>query len=157
MVKLVEIEDNSDYDSDSQYTTDDESVVSGKEEYSDDEFDSDYDEDDDALDESLLERIAALKDIVPANQRRAISNTVNTISSWGGFGLGIAGKLAWVFTTSALLVVFPLAMESDRDKMMEQWASGQEQGDMPANSQMMMPPGPAPGHAQMQGQAPGLA
>ncbi|KAJ1667424.1 mitochondrial import receptor subunit Tom22 [Coemansia sp. RSA 1813] len=158
MVKVVQIEDQSDYESDSQYTTDDESVATVDEkedEYSDDDLDSEFDDEDDSLDESLLERLAALKDIVPASQRNAVSNAAGAVAKWGGLGATLAGKLAWVFTTSALLVVFPLAFESDREKMMmEQWGNGDpEQAGMaaaPPQGQMMSPgvaPGLAPGHA----------
>ncbi|KAJ1791992.1 mitochondrial import receptor subunit Tom22 [Coemansia sp. RSA 2399] len=161
MVKVVEIEDNSDYETDSQYTTDNESVAivdEKDEEYSGDESeysndDSEFDDEDDSLDESLLERLAALKDIVPASQRNAMSSAVSAVTKWGGLGATLAGKLAWVFTTTALLVVFPLAYESDREKMMEQWASenpDQANGIAPPQQQQqgqMMAPGVAPGLA----------
>ncbi|KAJ2613840.1 mitochondrial import receptor subunit Tom22 [Coemansia sp. RSA 1365] len=162
MVKLVEIEDESVYDDDSQYTTDaeSESVDSlSEKEYEDD---SDFD-DDDILDESLLERLVALKEIVPASQRHAISRTASTIGYWGNFGARLVGKLGWVLTTSALLVVFPLALETDREKMMQQWESEQQNlqqnGGAPGQGQMMPPPGlggPAVGPAGVPVEAPGL-
>ncbi|KAJ2401314.1 mitochondrial import receptor subunit Tom22 [Coemansia sp. RSA 2559] len=161
MVKVVEIEDNSDYETDSQYTTDNESVAivdEKNEEYSGDESeysdDSEFGDEDDSLDESLLERLAALKDIVPASQRNAMASAVGAVTKWGGLGATLAGKLAWVFTTTALLVVFPLAYESDREKMMEQWANenpDQANGIAPPQQQQqhghMMAPGVAPGLA----------
>ncbi|KAJ2188703.1 mitochondrial import receptor subunit Tom22, partial [Coemansia sp. RSA 353] len=110
MVKLVEI-DEADYDSDSQYTTDSESSLSVHE-----NVDSDFE--DDYMDESLLERIAALKDIVPIEQRHAVSRLASQVAYWGDFGMRLMGKLSWVVTTSALLVVLPLAYETDKDKMM---------------------------------------
>ncbi|KAJ2550003.1 mitochondrial import receptor subunit Tom22, partial [Coemansia sp. RSA 1933] len=138
------------------YTTDDESVGTRdekNEEYSDDDLDSEFDDEDDYLDESLLERLAALKDIVPASQRNAVSSAMGAVTKWGGLGITLAGKLAWVFTTTALLVVFPLSYETDRDNAMEQWAN--ENPDQAAASGMgppqppgqMMPPGVAPGLA----------
>ncbi|KAJ1814175.1 hypothetical protein LPJ56_003132, partial [Coemansia sp. RSA 2599] len=98
MVKFVEIEEEQIYDDDSQYTTDseeDEDLDALKEDESDfDESASDLDsdeedeeDDDDYLDESLLERLSALKDIIPAEQRHAISSTVSSIGSWGKLGL----------------------------------------------------------------------
>ncbi|KAJ2157800.1 mitochondrial import receptor subunit Tom22 [Coemansia sp. RSA 552] len=167
MVKLVEIEDESAYDSDSQYTTDS-GDESGFELSDKEELDSEFEDDeDDYLDESLLERLAALKEIVPAQQRLAISRVFGTIGLWGGLGMKLAGKLSWVFTTSALLVVFPLALETDRDKMMQQWESEQQQqgqqpmpGQGPSMVPGQMPPGLAgPGMAApgMAGPAPGLA
>ncbi|KAJ2505884.1 hypothetical protein H4217_009138, partial [Coemansia sp. RSA 1939] len=84
MVKLVEIEDQSDYETDSQYTTDDESVatIDEKDEHSEEEdgIESDFEDDEDVFDESLLERLAALKDIVPASQRNAVASAVGTVA-----------------------------------------------------------------------------
>ncbi|KAJ1735147.1 mitochondrial import receptor subunit Tom22, partial [Coemansia biformis] len=115
----------------------------------------DYDEDDDELaDESLLERLAALKDMVPARHQRAISSFASTVGYWGSFGAQLTGKLAWVATTSVLLVVFPLALESDRDKMMQQWESEQQDAGTAAGPPPMMPPA---GPAGMLAPAPGLA
>ncbi|KAJ1845422.1 mitochondrial import receptor subunit Tom22 [Coemansia sp. RSA 486] len=175
MVKFVEIEEEEIYDdNDSQYTTDSEDEASGaqKEDDSDaedsasdldtDDEENEYDDDDDDyLEESLLERLSALKDIIPAEQRSAITGTISSIGSWGKFGLSLAGKLGWIFTTSALLVVFPLAIESDREKMMQQWEA--EQNGMAAGGPHgapmggAMPPQHQPGMPGMPGIAPGIA
>ncbi|KAJ1820840.1 mitochondrial import receptor subunit Tom22, partial [Coemansia sp. RSA 2598] len=101
-------------------------------------------------------------DIIPAEQRHAISSTVSSIGSWGKLGLSLAGKLGWIFTTSALLVVFPLAIESDREKMMQQWEA--EQSGMAAGSGGapgapmggVMPPQHHPGMPGAPGLAPGV-
>ncbi|KAJ2780016.1 mitochondrial import receptor subunit Tom22 [Coemansia interrupta] len=163
MVKLVEIEDNEGYESDSQYTTDSEdarshrSLRSDAEDADQYESESDYedDSDDDYLEESLLERLAALKDIVPVEHRSRVASAVGMVGRWGGLGAGLVGKLAWVFTTSALLVVFPLAIESDREKMMQQWEAEQgAQGGQAPQHHGAMPPGIMPGAP---GGAPGLA
>ncbi|KAJ2365679.1 mitochondrial import receptor subunit Tom22 [Coemansia sp. RSA 2610] len=146
MVKLVEIENE--YESDSQYTTDSESLASDSEH-------SDYESD--VEDESLLERLAALKDIVPAQQRQTIASVASSAKYWGEFGARLVGKLSWVFTTSALLVVFPLALETDRDKMMQEWAGEQQQQGQPQEGGMMAPPPPGMGAPGMAGPAPGLA
>ena len=61
-------------------------------------------------DETVWERIAALKDIVPPSTRQAIANAVSTTSSYALFGGQIVGKLGWVLTTSALLVGLPFAL-----------------------------------------------
>ncbi|KAJ1856974.1 mitochondrial import receptor subunit Tom22 [Coemansia sp. RSA 1822] len=145
MVKLVEI-DETEYDSDSQYTTDSESEHDIHDDYVDSDFEDDY------MDESLLERLAALKDIVPVEQRHALSKVASRVGYWGDFGMRLVGKLAWVFTTSAFLVVLPLAIETDREKMMMQWESEQNgaQGQAP-------PPGMAPNMAPgVVGPAPGI-
>ncbi|KAJ2717188.1 mitochondrial import receptor subunit Tom22 [Coemansia spiralis] len=159
MVRLVEIEDEAAYDDDSQYTTDSEaeSVESFSEKDLESDFEDYEDDEDDLLDESLLERLAALRDIVPARHQRAIASVASTVGYWGGLGARLAGKLTWVFTTSALLVVFPLALESDRDKMMQQWENEQQQpGGVPAGQPPMMAPPGASGLGGMAAPAPGL-
>ncbi|KAJ2496838.1 mitochondrial import receptor subunit Tom22 [Coemansia sp. RSA 1836] len=162
MVKLVEIEDDAVFDDDSQYTTDDEeheSVASltDKEDDGESDFDFEDDDEDEEFEETFLERVQALKDIIPLEKRRAFSSALSSASYWGNFGLHLAGKLSWVFTTSALLVVFPLALESDREKMMQQWESEQGGAMGGGQQQPMMGGGagmPLPGVA---GSAPGLA
>ncbi|KAJ2851017.1 mitochondrial import receptor subunit Tom22 [Coemansia brasiliensis] len=151
MVKLVEIENE--YESDSQYTTDSEVASQVESDYED--SDSEF-EDDDILDESLLERLAALKEIVPAEHRQMMSRSISRISHWGEFGIKLVGKLSWVFTTSALLVVFPLALETDRDKMMQQWEQEQQKPGVPGQPQAPQMGPPAMGMAQGL-PAPGLA
>ena len=67
-------------------------------------------DDDEPLDETLIERLSALKDIVPPTTRSAISSTVSTLTSVvTGAGI-LAGRAAWVVTTSALLVGLPFAL-----------------------------------------------
>ncbi|KAJ2752493.1 mitochondrial import receptor subunit Tom22 [Coemansia nantahalensis] len=165
MVRLVEIEDESAYDDDSQYTTESEAGESagsvGEKDLESDfeDYDEEGDYDDDLLDESLLERLVALRDIIPARHQQAIARAASTVGFWGEMGARLAGKLAWVFTTSALLVVFPLALEGDRDKMMQQWEAEQMQqpgGALPGQPPMMPPPGAA-GFGGMAAPAPGLA
>ncbi|KAJ1823386.1 mitochondrial import receptor subunit Tom22 [Coemansia sp. RSA 2675] len=153
MVKLVEIEDDAVFDDDSQYTTDEEEneSIASLSDKEGEESDSDF-EDDDDFEETFLERVQALKDIIPVEKRRAISSAFSNISYWGTFGIHLAGKLGWVFTTSALLVVFPLALETDRDKMMQQWESEQA-GGIPGGQQQPMIGGMPPGVA---GSPPGL-
>ncbi|KAF2669883.1 mitochondrial import receptor subunit TOM22 [Microthyrium microscopicum] len=74
-------------------------------------------------DESLLERLSALRDIVPARRRAQLSSAIDTSSSWLGSGLMVGGKAMWVLSTSALLLMVPwmLAYSDDQVQMeMEQ-------------------------------------
>lgn len=90
------------------------------------------DEDSAVADESLADRIAALKDIVPPTQRKFLSNTVSTASSWLSSGLSFSGKTLWVVSTSVLLLGVPWAMafaeeqqlaEMEREMKMQQSAN----------------------------------
>lgn len=95
------------------------------------EVDSD-DEDITLAEETFAERIAALKDIVPPTQRKFLSNTVDTASSWISSTLQFSGKSLWVISTSALLLGVPWALafaeeqqlaEMEREMKMQQGAN----------------------------------
>ncbi|KAG5463084.1 MAG: mitochondrial import receptor subunit Tom22-domain-containing protein [Olpidium bornovanus] len=75
-----------------------------------DEYDYDYE------DESLLDRILALKDMIPAAKRAAIAGRFNKAYSWATWSTCFLGKAAWVVATSALLLAFPLALEIDKEQ-----------------------------------------
>lgn len=85
-------------------------------------------------DETLYERIAALKDIVPASTRRSLSSKYEAITSWTKSGLLFGGKTLWVVSTSALLLGVPWALayseeqmivEQERAEMMNQRAQNE--------------------------------
>ncbi|KAJ3272389.1 mitochondrial import receptor protein [Terramyces sp. JEL0728] len=80
--------------------------------------DQEEDSDDDYLEEeSLLERLAALVDIIPPTTRAKVSNAVSNSVSFG-FGLGkLAGSGLWVLTTAALLVFLPVGLELEREQV----------------------------------------
>lgn len=72
-------------------------------------------------DESLYDRFAALKDIVPPSTRHSISSKVSTTASFFKKGGKILGNIVWVVTTSALLVGLPLALSlEDEAKIVAQ-------------------------------------
>lgn len=83
-----------------------------EDDYSDFSDEDDFDDED----ESILDRIAALKDIVPLKHRTRISNSVSTLTSWGKTGATFVGKSAWVITTSMFLLVLPLALEIEKEQ-----------------------------------------
>ncbi|KAG2231632.1 hypothetical protein INT48_006388 [Thamnidium elegans] len=87
-------------------------VLSEEEDYSDFSDEDDFDDED----ESLLDRIAALKDIIPLKHRNRVSNSVSTLTSWGKTGATFVGKSAWVITTSMFLLVLPLALEIEKEQ-----------------------------------------
>ncbi|KAG4301762.1 hypothetical protein PCANB_001993 [Pneumocystis canis] len=80
---------------------------------------SDFSSDDESiLDESFLERLQALKDIIPATFRAQIfqkmSLTFSTIRSILYFG----GKTLWVVITSVLLLGTPLVLAIEEEERM---------------------------------------
>ncbi|KDN36046.1 mitochondrial import translocase, subunit Tom22, partial [Tilletiaria anomala UBC 951] len=88
----------------------------------DDESDfSDESEDEKTIhEETLLERIYALRDIVPPSTRNSISSTVSTATNYAFAGGSIFGRLAWVITTSALLVGLPFALAVEDEARLTQ-------------------------------------
>ncbi|PSK42975.1 hypothetical protein B9Z65_6929 [Elsinoe australis] len=108
-----------------------------------DEEDWDTDSDSDAVsdasstideDETLLDRLAALKDIVPPTARKNLASTFETASSFVKSGISIGGKTLWVVSTSVLLVGVPWALalaEEQQMEMMEREMKAQERaGEM---------------------------
>jgi import receptor subunit TOM22 len=65
---------------------------------------------DSPADESLLDRIAALKDIVPPSTRHSLAVKVSKTASFFKRTTKFAGNAIWVVTTSALLIGLPLAL-----------------------------------------------
>lgn len=89
--------------------------------------------------ETLFDRITALKDIVPPKARAQISNVTNSIVNATSTGITYGGKGIWVIATSVLLMGIPYAlalgeeqqlMEEERQRgMMAEGAQGMMQGD----------------------------
>jgi len=107
--------------------------------HDEDEWDTDSESDLESessfiADETLYERISALKDIVPASTRRSLSSKYEAITSWTKSGLLFGGKTLWVVSTSALLLGVPWALayseeqmivEQERAEMMNQRAQNE--------------------------------
>lgn len=102
--------------------------------------------------ETIWERLSALRDIIPPSTRRSIASTFNTTTSYAFTGSLLASKLVWVVTTSALLVGLPFALaieDESRIVAQEKEMMAQQQGAQ----HMLAPAGAAPGApGQQQGQ-----
>ncbi|RMJ02291.1 hypothetical protein CDV36_015439 [Fusarium kuroshium] len=113
MVTLTEVEDEHfqhaqagpDIEDDDEDYTDTDSEISN---------DSDYD----PSEETLAERLYALRDIVPPTTRSWFSNKANAISSATWSVLSFSGKTAWVVTTSALFFGVPFALSFAEDQQL---------------------------------------
>lgn len=104
MVELTEIKD----DAEQLQQTHQEVEKKGME----DNYSSDEDafEDDFKEDETLFERICALRDIVPPSYRSRIVNLYNTGANLVSSLTSKSGNVAWILTTSALLLGVPLSL-----------------------------------------------
>ncbi|KAI9297784.1 hypothetical protein K502DRAFT_323078 [Neoconidiobolus thromboides FSU 785] len=107
MVKLQEV--------DAEYVN---KVVVEDESFTDEE--EEYEYDDELDNETLWERISALQDIIPAAQRRQVSNSVKSIYNFGANTVSFIGKAAWVISTTAFIVALPLVFELDRADSLSQ-------------------------------------
>ncbi|KAK5167801.1 mitochondrial import receptor subunit Tom22 [Saxophila tyrrhenica] len=115
MVQLEEVEDDElnqqqpgpNKEEEDEWDTDTESEV------------SDVDVDDD-LDETLLDRLAALKDIVPPTYRKQLSNVTSTGYSWAAKAMNMSGKTLWVVSTSALLLGVPWALAFSEEQQVQE-------------------------------------
>jgi import receptor subunit TOM22 len=70
------------------------------------------------LEETFVDRIAALRDAIPPKQRAALSSTFHTTYSWLRGGLLFGGKSLWVISTSALLLGVPWALAFAEEQQM---------------------------------------
>ncbi|KUL85239.1 hypothetical protein ZTR_08945 [Talaromyces verruculosus] len=140
MVKLTEVEDEhfttekpiptkeallvSDNEDDEDFT-DTESEIS--------ETDSTYE----PLNETLYDRLIALKDIIPPQSRRRITATINGLSDATKTTFSFSGKALWVISTSAFLLGVPWALAFAEEEQYVQME--REQGMMRGANEMLTP------------------
>ncbi|KAK3295752.1 mitochondrial import receptor subunit Tom22-domain-containing protein [Chaetomium fimeti] len=109
MVQLVEVEDEHFQqpqvgpDEDEEDFTDTDSEISTESNY-------------DPTDETLADRLAALRDVVPATARGWIHQQYETTASAVRTALSFAGRAAWTVSVSALLVGVPFALAYGEDQ-----------------------------------------
>ncbi|KJE98079.1 hypothetical protein CAOG_08106 [Capsaspora owczarzaki ATCC 30864] len=88
--------------------------------------------------ESIGERLAGLKEIIPAGPRNAIYSAV-TLSTWATKSLvRLSGKIAWVVGTSALITLVPLGLEVEAEQQFVMWEA-EQQSTMMQQQQMLQP------------------
>ncbi|EGG13203.1 uncharacterized protein MELLADRAFT_30742, partial [Melampsora larici-populina 98AG31] len=102
----------------------------------DDEDDEDIDELDEGIsieDETIIDRIYALKDIISPSSRTTICESWNKLSNSTKSTTRFLGNVAWVITTSMILVGLPMALSIEGESMlvahekeMERQAHGQQ-------------------------------
>lgn len=87
--------------------------------YSDTDSEISNESDFDPTNETLAERLYALRDIVPPTTRAWVAGHVETLSSATWTTLSFAGKATWVITTSALFFGVPFALSFGEDQQLE--------------------------------------
>lgn len=99
MVKLTQVDDETAAATEQKHTFD----------YAEDsgsDSESDFDEDD-IENETLYDRLVALKDIVPPEKRAQYNYYVNKLKSYASSGISTSGSLLWAVTSTGLLLGFP--------------------------------------------------
>jgi import receptor subunit TOM22 len=94
----------------------------------------DDEDEDDYLDETFLERVAALKEIIPLSTRHFMSRQTDRLVSTCWQVKSFVGTLTWIITTSALMVGVPLVLELEREQQYIQYEKEmqlQQQGLQP--------------------------
>ena len=113
MVEFEEIKDEH-YEGDDGFVDDDG-------DYSDCSSESDIEEDEANIqNESIFDRIAALKDIIPAHQRDFITRTVSKTFSYGNMATFIGGKAIYIIMTSILMAGIPFALTLEEERMISE-------------------------------------
>ncbi|CCD25611.1 Tom22p NDAI_0F02930 [Naumovozyma dairenensis CBS 421] len=115
MVELTEIKEENDVPT---QTTQNGSIIDDakpteeqlKQENEEEEDDDSDFEDDFNENETFMERLYALKDIVPPKQRINICNAFNLTTSFIKTAFSKTGNITWILTTSALLLGVPLSL-----------------------------------------------
>ncbi|KFA64573.1 hypothetical protein S40285_04558 [Stachybotrys chlorohalonatus IBT 40285] len=99
--------------------------------YSDTDSDISNESDFDPANETLADRLYALRDIVPPSTRGWLSSRLASVSDATWNVLSFTGKGAWVITTSALFFGVPFALSFSEDMQyaaMEQEYNMRQQG-----------------------------
>ncbi|KIW20951.1 hypothetical protein PV08_01530 [Exophiala spinifera] len=145
MVRLEELEDEH-FINKPDSTSDGALLVDDDEDYTDtdSEISSDAGSEPD-LDESLLDRLSALRDIVPPKTRAKISSVTSTLYNATSTTVTYSGKGLWVLATSILLLGIPYALalgdeqqfieEEKQRQMMAEGAQGLIQSGEPGQEQ----------------------
>ncbi|KAI5290109.1 hypothetical protein KEM54_002430 [Ascosphaera aggregata] len=139
MVQLTEVEDES-------FTNRPENAEAEVLLGSDNEDDDDYTDTDseissdsfeDIPEESLYERISALRDMVPPQYRRTISGTVSSITSLAKSTVNFGGNALWIISTSAFFLGVPWALALAEEQQYVQME--REQGMIKGANEMLTP------------------
>ncbi|KAI5304739.1 hypothetical protein KEM55_009290 [Ascosphaera atra] len=140
MVQLTEVEDEHFSQQPQAEKGADSLLVSDNEDdddYTDTESEISTDSYDAPPEESLYERITALKDIVPPHYRRTLSTAASYISSGVQKSVNFGGNALWILSTTAFFVGVPWAMALAEEQQFAQLEK--EQGMIKGANEMLTP------------------
>ncbi|KAK5449967.1 mitochondrial import receptor subunit Tom22 [Exophiala xenobiotica] len=141
MVKLEELEDEH-FMNKPETTSGEALLVDDDEDYTDTDSEISDDGSEPELDESLLDRLSALRDIVPPKARAKISSVTSSLYSATSTTVNYSGKGLWVLATSILLLGIPYALALgdeqqfiEEEKQRQMMAEGAQGMIQPADQQ----------------------
>jgi len=142
MVKLEELEDEH-FINRPDATSDGALLVDDDDDYTDTDSEISDDGSEAAIDETLLDRLTALRDIIPPKARARISSVSSSLYSATSTTVNYSGKGLWVLATSILLLGIPYALAfSDEQQFLEE---ERRAGQMSEGAQGMLQPGAVEG------------
>ncbi|KAI5807016.1 mitochondrial outer membrane translocase complex, subunit Tom22 [Geopyxis carbonaria] len=115
MVKLTEVADEHFNEEQQGPRDDDEDYVDTDSDISSDDG---SDDDDETFEETMYERLVALKDMIPPKQRARVVNTVSTGYGWLAAALRFGGSSMWIISTSAIMLGVPYALAVGEEQQM---------------------------------------
>lgn len=107
------------------------------EDTSESEVEEDSD-DEDIENETVYDRIVALRDIIPPTQRLRISDAANYLYSFASLSTSKLGDLLWIVSTSAILLGTPLALSILSER---QLAEMEKEYKLQQDSALVLAPG----------------
>ncbi|KAJ5578202.1 Mitochondrial outer membrane translocase complex subunit Tom22 [Penicillium hispanicum] len=139
MVKLTEVEDEHFTDKPTPSKHDALLVSDDEEDYTDTESEISNESDDEVEEESIYDRLSALKDIIPPSARRTVTSSVSTLTNFSKASLSFSGKALWIISTSAFLIGVPWALAYAEEEQYIQME--REQGMIKGANEMLTPGG----------------
>lgn len=85
--------------------------------------------------ESLLDRIIALKDVLPYSLRRRTARLFASTRTFLAQSAVYLGNAAWIFTTSMILIGLPVLYAYDRERSMIEYEREQQKFDQQPQKQ----------------------
>lgn len=102
-------------DEDSEGFVTDNEILSEEEEQNEIEELEDKEDEEEVFNETVIERIIALRDAVPYSLTQNFTKLMNSGYRTGRRALNWIGTATWIITTSAAIVLLPLAMEIEKE------------------------------------------
>ena len=114
MVKLTEVEDEHFAEEQPGPKENDDDYLDTDSGISSDEDDSD----DETFEETIYERLVALKDMVPPKHRARLASAFNVTYSLISGSLAFGGRSLWILSTSAIMLGVPYALAVGEEQQM---------------------------------------